>query len=154
LPDALESFDQARDAYRAAGAPLGEAAAEQGAARVLEQQEDAATWARYQRAVALTLLVGRAVGEVATREAFFDGRAPLFAEAIFTGARGAPEGAALDLATAYARVAGRAGRTAVARRLREYEQALPTRGADLSDEVQLRNRAARQHLAAARAALT
>jgi tetratricopeptide (TPR) repeat protein len=153
LPEALESFEQAREVYATAGAPLGEAAAEQGAARVLEQQGEAAVGARYQRAVELTLRVGRAVSDVATREAFFDGRAPLFAEAILTSARGAPEGAALDLATAYARVAGRAGRAAAARRLREYEQALPTRGADLSDEAQMRNRAARQHLAAARDAL-
>jgi len=106
--------------------------------------------AQYARAIELSQRVGRAASDPVDRHSFFDGRALLFAEAMLVAAQLQAGARVTELATAYSSLASPAGRAAAARRLREYETALPVRGADLSQQEELRNRAARQLLAAAR----
>ncbi len=151
LADARESFEQAARLYASADAALGEAAAAQGEARVLvELSELEAADGRYARAIELTERIGRALSRTEDRHTFFDSRAQLYAEAIMVAARRQNGARVTELATAYAGLADKPGRANASRLLREYESSLPVRGADVTEDVALRNRAAQRLLASAR----
>jgi uncharacterized protein YhfF len=98
--------------------------------------------------------VGGGVKDGGDRATFYDAYAALAAEALIAAARAGEEGQAEELAARYAANATKTGCAAAAQRLREEEQAIPTRGADLTPERQSRNKAAVALLRAARKALT
>lgn len=135
-PDpARQAFAQAQRLYAGAGDALGEADAAYGEARVLmDVPEIEAAVGRFRQAMSLVERVGTGIGDAVTRTGFFDRQAPLYGDAIFASARERNNDRAQEVAARYAELAGRAGLAAATQRLREYEQALPTRGADLTKE--------------------
>src|SRR5262249_52281080 len=141
--------------FHAVGNPLGEAAALAGEAELLlDVPEIEAALGRFTQAVELVERVGAGLAESGDRATFYDRYAPLYTGAIRAAAIERNAERALALARAYAERADRAGRARAVQRLREYEQQLPLRGADLTKEQIEQNKAIARILADARKVLT
>jgi hypothetical protein len=144
----------AQFASRAADA-LGEAEALRGEGRtLLDVPELEAATGRFAQAMGIVARVGLTITGEEVRATFFATWAGLYAEAIYTAAREQSAERAQALASDYANRASREGAARAGQRLREFEQSLPTRGADLTKEDIERNKATAKVLAEARKALT
>ena len=123
-------------------------------ARSLLDRSELATANRYFEQAIST--VERVAGTVPSEEArigFCGTWSELYAEAIFASASDLHAERALTLATDFAAGADRQARARAAQHLREFEQALPTRGAGLSKDDIERNKAIAKVLSQARQAL-
>lgn len=130
-----QAFGQAQRLYAGSGDALGEADAIYGEARLLlDVPELEAAVGRFRQALELVERVGTGISDMAIRAGFFSHQAPLYGDAIFASAREQHAERALEVAHRYAELADRSGLAVAAQRLREYEQSLPTRGADLTKE--------------------
>jgi tetratricopeptide (TPR) repeat protein len=137
LPAARAAFEEAATLARKGMNPLMEAEALGSQARVtLAEGDAAAAVIQYRQALDLVTRVGESIADMGDRAVFFDGYAALYAEVIYAGANAADEAGALADASVFAGLGTRAGRTVAAQRLREYVQAIPTTGRDLSAEEQ------------------
>jgi tetratricopeptide (TPR) repeat protein len=151
---ARQSYAEALRLYAAGEDVLGQAAALEEEGRVLaETPELEAAVGRFQQALALYERVAQGIADAGERASFFDGRAALYADAMLAAAREQNAARALELARSYAERADRAGRAAASQRLRELEQAVPLRGAELTKEQIERNKAIARILADARKAI-
>ncbi|HEY7850403.1 MAG TPA: hypothetical protein VIC27_10095, partial [Ktedonobacterales bacterium] len=138
---AQAAFSEATQLARTCASPLLEAEALGGEARALLAGADPeAAVGRYREALALVDRVGESVADLGDRATFYDGYASLYSEAIFAAATARSEAAVTTFTAAFASLATRPGRQAVALRLREYAQAVPTAGRDLEPDEQERNK--------------
>ncbi|MBF6592394.1 MAG: tetratricopeptide repeat protein, partial [Ktedonobacterales bacterium] len=157
----LGDLDAARAAFTRAAqisarieSALGEAHAIRGEARtLLDMPELEAAIGRYARAMESVARVSGTINDADVRGVFFDTWAGLYAEAVYASARAANAPRALELAQAYGGRASQTGRARALQQLREFEQALPTKGADLTKEEVERNKVTGKILADARKAL-
>lgn len=135
LAAARQSYVEAQRLASQSDAVLSQADALHGEARVLlDVPEIEAAVGRFTQALALIERVGDAVSDAHDRISFYDGRAMLYADAVYASAREQNAARAMELAQHYAGRSDKAGRAAAGQRLKDYEQSIPTRGADLTKE--------------------
>lgn len=152
---ARQAYVEAQRLAARSDAVLSQAEAIHGEARVLlDVPEVEAAVGRFAQALELIERVGDGVSDAHDRASFYDGRATHYADAIYASAREQHAARALELTHHYAGRSDRAGRAAAGQRLKEYEQSIPTRGADLTKEQIEQNKAIARILSDARQALS
>jgi tetratricopeptide (TPR) repeat protein len=120
---------------------------------LLETQELEAANGMYSRAMSIVERVAGTIPAADQWGTFFDRWYTLYADTIFALASEQNGQQAQAVTAGYAGHADREGRARAAQRLREFEQALPTRGADLTREDIERNKAIAKILGEARKTL-
>lgn len=155
LAAARQAYVEAQRLAVQSDAVLSQAEALHGEARVLlDVPEIEAAVGRFTQALTLIERVGDALTDTHDQTSFYDGRAAIYADAIYASAREQNASRALELARHYAGRSDRAGHAAAGQRLKEYEQSIPTRGADLTKEQIEQNKAIARILSDARQALS
>ncbi|MGZ3676441.1 MAG: hypothetical protein ACXVCO_19230, partial [Ktedonobacterales bacterium] len=155
LTAARQAYVEAQRLAARSDAVLSQADALHGEARVLlDIPEIEAAIGRFTQALALIERVGDAISDAHDRVSFYDGRAALYADAIYAFAREQNAARAQEVAQHYAGRSDRAGRAAAGQRLKEYEQSIPIRGADLTKEQIEQNKTIARILSDARQALS
>lgn len=150
---ALQAFTESLRLYGECDNPLGQSDACRGLANVLVEQGAPEAHERFAQAISLVEQVGDAIAGQLGRAAFYDTRAPLYADAI-AGAAQAHDAERVDaLVAGYRERAAKSGRLALAQRIQEFEHVIPVRSADLTPDEAAHNKTMAHILADARRAL-